>query len=159
MLTVSLKPFISERVTYDDPGTVVPAHSDATVSIPLSRADYTHGEMVLHVKRTGGYTLYQGLSAFYKFTVSTSGAQGSVIDISTNFISLCVYYDRWRGGYAFRNDGKLSGSIWHKSGGGTHLVSIAINGAQIDMVFHNNHATAASTLGFSMTADVWKVNP
>ena len=142
----------TERVQGDLAAQVVPGSGSFLWSIPLTRDDYTHGELVVYTGVTSG--THPRLRGFFKFGRADADGQGDVNVISVNLISLCVYYDRWTVGYAFRRDSKLSGPIFG-SGNLLQLSSIKINGAALELLFTNTSGTP-STLNAYATADVWK---
>lgn len=142
----------TERVQGDLPSQVVPGSGSFLWSIPLSKADYTHGELVIYTGTTGG--THPRLRGFFKFGRADADGQGDVNVISVNLISLCVYYDRWTVGYAFRRDSKLSGPIFG-SANLLQLSSIKINGSALELLFTNTTVTP-STLSAYLTADLWK---
>ena len=150
----------SERVVSDTVGHTIVQGTSWTLSIPLSRADYTRGELVMNIPQAVAKPVNTRCPGYYKFTTSINDAQGVTTDFSTNFISLCVYYDRWPSGFAYRIDGKLSNTItWDKGGAGTiQLTSIRINGAALELVFTNTNALYPADITVYVTADVWKVS-
>ena len=69
---------------------------------------------------------------------------------------MCVYYDRWPAGYAYRVDGKLSAGLLDTWGAGTvELHSIFIDGANIKVTFRNTSSLYLSRITVYVTADVW----
>jgi hypothetical protein len=149
--------FKIERVVQDVINQVIPAASNWTQSIPLGRSDYTHGDLVVANSALASRVNNRRSAGYYKFTTLVQDAQGLGADIATNMISLCVYYDRWNAGYAYRNDTKLSNAFFDIAGSGTILLlSIRINGSNLELIWQNNHPLQPATLTVYVTADVWK---
>ena len=146
-----------ERVTLDIVGQAIPANTTYTALIPLSRADYTHGDLMIHNNQLAAVQINQRGSGFYKFTTSISDAQGNSFAVSVNMISLCVYYDRWQAGFAYRVDSKLSNATFNSVGAGQiQLTSIRINGSNLELVFSNVSVSWPGTLTVYIQADVWR---
>jgi len=151
------KPFVPKikRVVLDTGTVTIPINSSYTFSIALGASDFTHGECVIQNNELATQLWARRDVGYYKFTTSVTDAQGMSHSLSTNMISLCVYYDRWEAGYAYRIDGVLSSTSWGDAIG-VQLTSIRINGSNLDFVFRNLSTLYTTAIKLYITADVWR---
>lgn len=128
--------------------------STYTWQIALNRNDYNKGDLAMNIPNQGGKRWRAG---YYKFGDTVNEGQGHGPELASNVISLCVYYDRWNGGYAYRNEGKLSSGNWNVGAWPVQLNTIRVNGSNLELVFQNNHATQTAVISLDLEADIWKV--
>lgn len=122
------------------------ASSSTTLSITLSRDDFTDGELLI---AAGAASIQNRVSAFIVFndTASESFSQAAVLDYrNIKFASSDDYYfDNWKViGLNNSADGRLSRRITDTTGDilSPYIASVRINGSSLDIVLTNENLTS-----------------
>lgn len=146
-----------ERVTGEILGYSFPPNTEYILSIPLGRNDYTHGDLTMFLPNVSDVTYSRRRrSGYYKFGRANDEAAGTGPELNAYTISLCVFYDRWQGGYAFRKDSKLSSGRFSSRSSKIELLTIVIDGSDLKLTFKNTSTTYTDKLNIVVTADCWK---
>lgn len=124
----------------------IPAGTRYTLAIPLNSPDYTMGHMLLYVPQAASSS-WRRAHSYIMFTTDINNAKAQSAGMSTNMISLCVFYDWWVKAYAYEDDGFLSGNFYNNTAWQlVRIKSVQIVGNTLELVFENAHATQNATV-------------
>lgn len=145
-----------EEGTFGCANQAVPAGTTYTLVIPLSRSDYKMGHLLLYVPQAA-VSSWRRAHSYIMFTTDINNAKAQSAGMSTNIISLCVFYDWWVKGYAYEDDGFLSGNFYNNAGWQlVRIKSVQIVGNTIELVLQNSHATQGATVTIKGNYHVYK---
>lgn len=145
-----------EQGTFGCTNQVIPAGTVFTHIIPLTRADYKMGHLLLYVPQAA-VSSWRRMHSYVMFTTDINNAKAQSAGMSTNMISLCVFYDWWVKGYAYEDDGFLSGNFYNNAGWQlVRIKSVQIVGSAIELVLENSHATQDASVTLKGNFHVYK---
>lgn len=147
---------IWERGEFSD-SFVIAGGGSATKNYTLGRDDFEIGFLQLHAVPPTGSSRRRIVFNGY-FTTDIDEAHGDGTDVVT--YSLYGYlFDAWHPkGYDYNTDSQLSPSEYYGTGGAarSHVKSVRINGANLEIVWENSHGSISSRVAYNGVYHVFK---
>lgn len=139
-------PRMAEHGTWEIINQSIGALSDFLVEIPLKRADYTFGFLIIYIPNSVLATDAKRRSSFIVFGTADDDAIARSSGMSTTSISTYIIKDHWIKGYSHSEDGKLSDNYFSTTGRNVHIKRCRINGDKLELVFTNTYGHAARSI-------------